>query len=163
MFCLNSWLILLVLTCIYFRYGFLLLENHVSWDPLSISVAVLQQFNVLPEMYQVGYTKLYIRSGQVISWILQRGLNSSYILSIFTSLLLRELFHVTTDEVLSTFLRFHWLTSDSLCITGYSATDIDWKLGVDLWLKNIFPKLAAKKKEKERIKFIFIEDFQNQS
>ncbi|XP_031266701.1 myosin-2 [Pistacia vera] len=47
------------------RYGFLLSENHVSQDPLSISVAVLQQFNVLPEMYQVGYTKLYIRSGQV--------------------------------------------------------------------------------------------------
>ncbi|KAJ0101205.1 hypothetical protein Patl1_04540 [Pistacia atlantica] len=47
------------------RYGFLLSENHVSRDPLSISVAVLQQFNVLPEMYQVGYTKLYIRSGQV--------------------------------------------------------------------------------------------------
>ncbi|KAK3199233.1 hypothetical protein Dsin_022648 [Dipteronia sinensis] len=46
------------------RYGFLFSENHVPRDPLSISVAVLQQFNVLPEMYQVGYTKLYLRSGQ---------------------------------------------------------------------------------------------------
>ncbi|KAJ4726231.1 myosin 2 [Melia azedarach] len=47
------------------RYGFLLSEKLVCQDPLSISVAVLQQFNILPEMYQVGYTKLYLRSGQV--------------------------------------------------------------------------------------------------
>lgn len=46
------------------RYGVLLSEKQLSQDPLSISVAVLQQFNVLPEMYQVGYTKLYLRSGQ---------------------------------------------------------------------------------------------------
>ncbi|XWS09926.1 hypothetical protein CRYUN_Cryun39dG0031900 [Craigia yunnanensis] len=47
------------------RYGFLLLETNVSQDPLSISVAVLKQFNVLPEMYQIGYTKLYLRTGQI--------------------------------------------------------------------------------------------------
>ncbi|GAB2230708.1 hypothetical protein Droror1_Dr00014991 [Drosera rotundifolia] len=47
------------------RYGFLLSDKTVSQDPLSISVAVLQQFNVLPEMYQVGYTKLYFRTGQI--------------------------------------------------------------------------------------------------
>ncbi|KAK6229517.1 hypothetical protein SCA6_018468 [Theobroma cacao] len=47
------------------RYGFLLSETNVSQDPLSISVAVLQQFNVLPEMYQIGYTKLYLRTGQI--------------------------------------------------------------------------------------------------
>ncbi|XP_006464672.1 myosin-2 isoform X1 [Citrus sinensis] len=47
------------------RYGVLLSEKQLSQDPLSISVAVLQQFNVLPEMYQVGYTKLYLRSGQL--------------------------------------------------------------------------------------------------
>lgn len=47
------------------RYGFLLSEANVSQDPLSISVAVLQQFNIPPEMYQVGYTKLYLRTGQV--------------------------------------------------------------------------------------------------
>lgn len=52
-----------------FRYGFLLSETNVSQDPLSISVAVLKQFNVLPEMYQVGYTKLFLRMGQVISYI----------------------------------------------------------------------------------------------
>ncbi|KAF8413971.1 hypothetical protein HHK36_001968 [Tetracentron sinense] len=49
------------------RYGFLLLENIVSQDPLSISVAILQQFNVLPDMYQVGYTKIFFRTGQVSS------------------------------------------------------------------------------------------------
>ncbi|KAM7498760.1 hypothetical protein LguiA_023174 [Lonicera macranthoides] len=49
------------------RYGFLLSENIGIQDPLSISVAVLQQFDVLPEMYQVGYTKLYFRSGQFIN------------------------------------------------------------------------------------------------
>ncbi|KAJ4843468.1 hypothetical protein Tsubulata_006796 [Turnera subulata] len=31
----------------------------------SMSVAVLKQFNVLPEMYQIGYTKIYLRIGQI--------------------------------------------------------------------------------------------------
>ncbi|XP_038685898.1 myosin-2 [Tripterygium wilfordii] len=47
------------------RYGFLLLETNVPQDPLSVSVAILQQFNVLPEMYHVGYTKLFLRTGQI--------------------------------------------------------------------------------------------------
>ncbi|EMS67686.1 Myosin-J heavy chain [Triticum urartu] len=46
------------------RYGFLLLEDVASQDPLSVSVAILHQFNILPEMYQVGYTKLFFRTGQ---------------------------------------------------------------------------------------------------
>lgn len=54
-----------------FRYGFLLLENAATKDPLSVSVAILHQFNILPEMYQVGYTKLFFRTGQVnfIFWV----------------------------------------------------------------------------------------------
>jgi len=47
------------------RYGFLLLDNVASQDPLSDSVAILHQFNILPEMYQVGYTKLFFRTGQI--------------------------------------------------------------------------------------------------
>ncbi|XP_027353787.1 myosin-2-like isoform X2 [Abrus precatorius] len=47
------------------RYGFLLSEGNVSKDPLSISVAVLQNFNIPSEMYQVGYTKLFLRAGQI--------------------------------------------------------------------------------------------------
>ncbi|XP_044494228.1 myosin-1-like [Mangifera indica] len=47
------------------RYGFLLLESVASQDPLSASVAILHQFNILPEMYQVGYTKLFFRTGQI--------------------------------------------------------------------------------------------------
>jgi myosin-5 len=47
------------------RYGFLLLEDVASQDPLSVSVAILHQFNILPEMYQVGYTKLFFRTGQL--------------------------------------------------------------------------------------------------
>ncbi|KAJ9153639.1 hypothetical protein P3X46_027059 [Hevea brasiliensis] len=47
------------------RYGFLLWETNVSQDPLSISVAVLQQFNAAPETYQVGYTKVFLRTGQI--------------------------------------------------------------------------------------------------
>ncbi|KAJ8764679.1 hypothetical protein K2173_007767 [Erythroxylum novogranatense] len=47
------------------RYGLLLLDASVPQDPLSISVAILHQFNVLPEMYQVGYTKVYLRTGQI--------------------------------------------------------------------------------------------------
>lgn len=54
-----------------FRYGFLLSEFGVSQDPLSISVSVLQQFGIHPEMYQVGYTKLYFRVGQVSLYISQ--------------------------------------------------------------------------------------------
>ncbi|XP_057424164.1 myosin-1-like isoform X2 [Lotus japonicus] len=46
------------------RYGFLLLENVASQDPLSVSVAILHQFNILPEMFQVGFTKLFFRTGQ---------------------------------------------------------------------------------------------------
>ncbi|XP_073143264.1 myosin-2-like isoform X2 [Henckelia pumila] len=47
------------------RYGFLLPENDVCQDPLTTSVAILQQFDILPEMYQVGFTKLYFRAGQI--------------------------------------------------------------------------------------------------
>ncbi|KAL9241356.1 hypothetical protein vseg_015477 [Gypsophila vaccaria] len=47
------------------RYGFLLLESVAAQDPLSVSVAILHQFNVLPDMYQVGYTKLFFRTGQI--------------------------------------------------------------------------------------------------
>lgn len=47
------------------RYGFLLLENVAFQDPLCVSVAILHQFNILPEMYQVGYTKLFFRTGQI--------------------------------------------------------------------------------------------------
>lgn len=47
------------------RYGFLLLEDVASQEPLSVSVAILHQFNILPEMYQVGYTKLFFRTGQI--------------------------------------------------------------------------------------------------
>ncbi|KDP38945.1 hypothetical protein JCGZ_00702 [Jatropha curcas] len=54
------------------RYGFLLSEKNVSRDPLSISVAVLQHFNILPEMYQVGYTKVFLRTGQIARLEVQR-------------------------------------------------------------------------------------------
>ncbi|CAD6217623.1 unnamed protein product [Miscanthus lutarioriparius] len=47
------------------RYGFLLLRSIASQDPLSVSIAVLQQFNIPPEMYQVGYTKLFFHTGQL--------------------------------------------------------------------------------------------------
>uniref|UniRef100_A0A9I9DGT7 Myosin-2-like n=1 Tax=Cucumis melo TaxID=3656 RepID=A0A9I9DGT7_CUCME len=47
------------------RYGFLLKETSVSRDSLSISIAVLQQFNIHPEMYRVGYIKLFFRTGQI--------------------------------------------------------------------------------------------------
>ncbi|RDY10682.1 Myosin-2, partial [Mucuna pruriens] len=47
------------------RYGFLLSEANISQDPLGISVAVLQKFNIPSEMYHVGYTKLYLRAGQI--------------------------------------------------------------------------------------------------
>ncbi|KAF6163283.1 hypothetical protein GIB67_025147 [Kingdonia uniflora] len=47
------------------RYGFLLQENVKTEDHLSISVAILQKFNVHPYMYQVGYTKLFFRTEQV--------------------------------------------------------------------------------------------------
>ncbi|CAN4123715.1 unnamed protein product [Withania somnifera] len=47
------------------RYGFLLLDHFASQDPLSVSVAILHQFNILPDMYQVGFTKLFFRTGQI--------------------------------------------------------------------------------------------------
>lgn len=48
-----------------FRYGVLLPEDDERKDPLSISVSILRKFDILPEMYQVGYTKLYFWAGQV--------------------------------------------------------------------------------------------------
>ncbi|CAI0375856.1 unnamed protein product [Linum tenue] len=47
------------------RYALLLPEPSEHLDPLSMSVAVLKQLNVLPEMYQVGYTKVYLRTAQI--------------------------------------------------------------------------------------------------
>ncbi|XP_059283705.1 myosin-2 [Lycium ferocissimum] len=47
------------------RYGFLLPKDNACLDPLSMSVGILQQFGILPELYQVGYTKLYFRAGQI--------------------------------------------------------------------------------------------------
>ncbi|KAJ8534476.1 hypothetical protein K7X08_016204 [Anisodus acutangulus] len=47
------------------RYGVLLPEDHERKDPLSMSVSILRQFDILSEMYQVGYTKLYFRAGQI--------------------------------------------------------------------------------------------------
>ncbi|XP_047340670.1 myosin-2-like [Impatiens glandulifera] len=40
-------------------------SNNAGEDPLCISMAVLQQFDIMPDMYQVGYTKLYFRTGQI--------------------------------------------------------------------------------------------------
>ncbi|CAN4104137.1 unnamed protein product [Withania somnifera] len=47
------------------RYGFLLPKVNACQDPLSMAVAILHQFSILPELYQVGYTKLYFRAGQI--------------------------------------------------------------------------------------------------
>ncbi|CAI0439092.1 unnamed protein product [Linum tenue] len=47
------------------RYALLLPERSEHLDPLSISVAILKQLNVLPEMYQVGCTKVYLRTAQI--------------------------------------------------------------------------------------------------
>ncbi|CAH2077785.1 unnamed protein product [Thlaspi arvense] len=47
------------------RYGFLLLDTKISQDPLSTSNAILKQCNLPPEMYQVGYTKVYLRTGLI--------------------------------------------------------------------------------------------------
>ncbi|XP_047971824.1 myosin-2-like [Salvia hispanica] len=47
------------------RYVSLVGEKKDSQDPLSLSIAILQKFGILPEMYQVGYTKLYFRKGQI--------------------------------------------------------------------------------------------------
>lgn len=55
--------------CVAFRYGFLLPENNMCQDPLSTSVAILQQFGIPPSMYRVAYAKLYFRAGQVCFYI----------------------------------------------------------------------------------------------
>lgn len=64
------------------RYGFLLSVKKVSQDPLSVSIAVLKQYDVHPEMYQVGYTKLYLRTGQVSDSFNQQFRDCFLILSI---------------------------------------------------------------------------------
>lgn len=55
-----------LVTCFVHRYGFLLPLNFATrQDTLSTCVAILHQFRVPPDMYQVGYTKLFFRAGQV--------------------------------------------------------------------------------------------------
>ncbi|XP_020257832.1 myosin-2-like [Asparagus officinalis] len=49
------------------RYGFFLSRNVASQDPLSVSVNILEHFSVPPDTYQVGYTKIFFRSGQIAS------------------------------------------------------------------------------------------------
>ncbi|CAH1428642.1 unnamed protein product [Lactuca virosa] len=43
------------------RFGCLLSENIICMDPLSTSLAILQQYHVPPHTYQVGYTKLFFQ------------------------------------------------------------------------------------------------------
>ncbi|KAI3504463.1 hypothetical protein L1887_25944 [Cichorium endivia] len=43
------------------RFGCLLSEGIICMDPLSTSLAILQQYRVPPHTYQVGYTKLFFR------------------------------------------------------------------------------------------------------
>ncbi|CAM6018760.1 unnamed protein product [Sphagnum balticum] len=48
------------------RYGFLLPRSLSSQhDTLSVCVAILHQFGIHAEMYQVGITKLFFRAGQI--------------------------------------------------------------------------------------------------
>ncbi|KAJ0715594.1 putative myosin ATPase [Helianthus annuus] len=47
------------------RFGCLLSENTRCQDSLSASIAILQQYRVLPEMYQLGFTKIYFRADPV--------------------------------------------------------------------------------------------------
>jgi myosin-5 len=48
------------------RYGFLLPKSLSSQhDVLSVCVAILHQFGIAPEMYQIGITKLFFRAGQI--------------------------------------------------------------------------------------------------
>ena len=53
-------------------------KDNEYQDPLSISISVLQQFNILPDMDQVGYTKLYFRRGQLSSIFLPLYLHKRY-------------------------------------------------------------------------------------
>ncbi|KAI3717859.1 hypothetical protein L1987_69746 [Smallanthus sonchifolius] len=46
------------------RFGCILSKNISCMDPLSTSVAILQQHQIPPQIYQVGFTKLFFR-GQV--------------------------------------------------------------------------------------------------
>ncbi|KAL8239242.1 hypothetical protein R6Q59_015809 [Mikania micrantha] len=47
------------------RFCCLLSDQTRCQDSLSTSVAILQQYHVLPEMYQLGFTKIYFRADQV--------------------------------------------------------------------------------------------------
>ncbi|XP_078439934.1 myosin-1-like isoform X2 [Wolffia australiana] len=48
------------------RYGFLLRHSsNALGSPLSVCVMILQQLNIPPDSYQLGYTKLFFRAGQI--------------------------------------------------------------------------------------------------
>ncbi|XP_076944180.1 myosin-2-like [Bidens hawaiensis] len=47
------------------RFGCLLPDNTRCQDSLSASITILQEYHVLPEMYQLGFTKIYFRADQI--------------------------------------------------------------------------------------------------
>ncbi|XP_059069015.1 myosin-3 isoform X2 [Cryptomeria japonica] len=47
------------------RYKFLLPENIATDDALSVCIAILHRSNIPHEMYQVGFTKLFLHAGQI--------------------------------------------------------------------------------------------------
>ncbi|KAJ6842435.1 myosin-2-like [Iris pallida] len=47
------------------RYGNFLLETAISQDPLSVSTLILHKFNIQPDMYHLGHSKIFFRAGQI--------------------------------------------------------------------------------------------------
>lgn len=48
------------------RFGCLLSKKSVCQDVLTTSIAILKQHRVVPEAYQLGYTKIYFKTEQIL-------------------------------------------------------------------------------------------------
>ncbi|XP_030549734.1 myosin-2 [Rhodamnia argentea] len=138
------------------RYGFLLLDDSVSRDPLSVSVAVLQQFNVHPEMYQVGYTKLYLRTGQIAALEARRKQILQGIVGVqkcFRRHLARHQFYELKNGVttLQSFVRGEvtrreYGTVRDSCLDGASMLGTDEELRVIIGLQSVIRGWLVRRK-----------------
>lgn len=147
------------------RYAFCLLRDTASEDPLSVSVNILQNFKVLPDMYQVGYVKIFFRTGQIASLEEARQRTLQGILCVqkhFRGLKCRRSFQELKNGVttLQSFIR-GWLEREHL--TGPArisrANQVKADRGSDFKLQ----ESEGTDKEQSQVQHAMVEDLQRRA
>lgn len=109
-----------------FRYGILLPNNNNCQDALSSSIAILQQFDIHPEMYQVGYTKLFFRAGQVTVFFLKDHNFLMYVHALGSTILLLYFEGWSISVFLIEYIKFWWWFL--LYLLWFDYRSVPWKM-----------------------------------